>query len=486
LPGHAVDGFQNVCVRHTRAIIEPVPVCEEIRQVEAEYLCDFATDRSLSRIEPEDGGDKIDPFFPGRDLAEDVHPDGNSGALYFREGLVRLPHHLFKRRIVRELQFLFEPGCLYCIHDHVLEGMGPGRIVFCRPVLPEQAFELFEFAIEPALRMNGLHVIAEDRIPPAFRNGALGGVVCVVHVQERGGAGSNVRETLLREADAFTGQELQVPVRSDLHDHIGAKDILDPVVGCEVLVRGRAVRVVEHLTDRTVAPCAKTPALGLDVHGRVSKTESRDEDLSLVYHARTGRLAPRGADFFLNPGGQGCKPPAVRGRVHLHKGPAFCYDILGRCPPELRDRFLFKNLFYEIFSRSRNLDVVTGLFHMRKDPGNAFDRVEVGCCPDVCISVCTGIVVEDERDLTVGNRFLCKGNPFFHPGCYPMAALFERYAVLLAVRAARPSPDVHRLDHAFELRHRNSPAHIEREPGGFAPLFDRFVRGDDRGKDRYL
>ena len=103
---------------------------------------------------------------------------------------------------------------------------------------------------------------------------------------------------------------------------------------------------------------------------------------------------------------------------------------------------------------------------------------------DIGVSVRAGVVVEDESDFAFAHRFFCKGDPFFHPdGNFP-ATVRERLAGFFAIRTTAAGTDIDRLDYTFELRHRNRPAGIKREPGRFAPLFERFVQGDDGGEDR--
>src|SRR5208283_1124504 len=100
-----------------------------------------------------------------------------------------------------------------------------------------------------------------------------------------------------------------------------------PMVGREVLVRRRAVRVVEDLADLPVAPGAKAPTLGLDMHGRIPEREPGDEKVPVVHHPDTGWRTPCCVHPFLNCGGERGKPCAVRGRVHLHERPALCSMI---------------------------------------------------------------------------------------------------------------------------------------------------------------
>ena len=91
---------------------------------------------------------------------------------------------------------------------------------------------------------------------------------------------------------------------------------------------------------------------------------------------------------------------------------------------------------------------------------------------DIGISVCTGIIIEDESDFPFHHWFFCKGDPFPDPGGNFSAPVRERLAGFFAIGAAAPGADIDRFDHSFELRHGNCPAGIKREPGRFAPLFE--------------
>ena len=186
-------------------------------------------------------------------------------------------------------------------------------------VFVEQLLQAGDVAV--ALRAgHRRHEVVDQRgVDPAFGLGALAGVVDEERVDEREVPDRGIGRAGGGQARGFAGQPLQVAVLADVHDRMCTELLADPMVGREVVVRGRQIRVV---VDRD--GLGPEPAGRLHHHDDVARTQGGQHDLALgvvaaVDEELSGCLAPVSDDVVAQFRISVSKKRAIVGGVDPHR-----------------------------------------------------------------------------------------------------------------------------------------------------------------------
>ncbi len=263
-----------------------------------------------------------------------MHAQVHLGVADPRKRLVTLPYDLVQRHTVAQIQFL-QVRFLCRRHDHMAELMGVGGIVFGPFILGQQIVQLRELFIQAAGGHDTLHVIDQSGRRPPFGNGALGRIVGIVKIEMHGPADSDHRVAGGSDPRGLARQELQIAVGTDMNDHIRSPDLFIVKVSGQVLMRGRAQRVVEYLADLTVATGPETAPLGLDRDHGIAVLPAGDQNLPVQDHPLARRFAPCGDDLFPQFLRQRIEITQILRRIHPVKHPALGADLLSGGPAEL-------------------------------------------------------------------------------------------------------------------------------------------------------
>ena len=266
---------------------------------------------------------------------------------------------------MREMHILVEVCRCHRINYQVLEGVGPGRVVFCRLVLAEQVLQFFEFPIQPAAGKNGLHVIDKSphipgvlqlflradclhcirtgtghrrsprpgNIPPRARHLFPAGI--------RGSRGSRPAQSHPpRRYPRSSGRSQGTGAAAGSPGHGGS---------C------RPARRTGRQSTRAWAGHERS-------HSRMQSPVMRRFPLYTI--PSPGGMPQVAFTRLLNVCGKRGKPCAVCGRVHLNERPALCHDIVNSSPPEFGDCLVLHDPGDERLSRFRRLDRIARFFHV--------------------------------------------------------------------------------------------------------------------------
>ena len=224
-------------------------------------------------------------------------------------------------------------------------------------------------------------------------NRSFGRIVGIVDVEERLSSRCYRGETVLRECRSFSGQEFQISVGADMDKYVGIVYALEIVICRKILVRRRAVGIVENLTDRAVALRSETTPFGLNGDDCVSEFQTRYQNPAVQHHAFAGRLPPDLNHPLLNRLAERGEIFHVFLRAHLIQSAAASDNLRLGCPAKLRNCLLFKEKVHQFLCRCRNPDVVARILKAREDVYNALCRVQMRRRTDICLDACTGVVV---------------------------------------------------------------------------------------------
>ena len=130
-------------------------------------------------------------------------------------------------------------------------------------------------------------------------------IVGVIDVKVWNVANGDIREAASRKPHRLARQKFHVSMRSHVHHDICPKDLLDPVIGGEVLMGRRDLGIMKNTADLAIASGSGAAPLGLDAYDGVAVPDTGYHHLAPENHGGSDsvsffsrRLAPGVANLF--------------------------------------------------------------------------------------------------------------------------------------------------------------------------------------------
>ena len=243
---------------------------------------------------PQDRQHQVEFGLARRRLAQHVQPVADLHVLDLAQPAVDVQQHVVERVVVGalgEAEVVVELRGPHQRPDLLADGGQLARVQRGDVrVLVEQLLESRDVAVGFGARHRRDEVVDERGVRAPLRLGALAGVVDEERVDQRQVAERGVGAARRGHAQRLAGQPLQVAVLAEVHDGVGAEPVVQPVVGGQVVVARRQVRVVVD-GDRVLAESARR----LHHQHDVARLQCGDDDLAVGVACcgrRTARPAP--------------------------------------------------------------------------------------------------------------------------------------------------------------------------------------------------